>query len=156
MRGETQAVHLAKIMQKQKHHPEYELALPLVKIKKSSIKKIMQGDVVLLGFTTMDMILLLEEKVCAHVILVQENKSRKIEIILADEHVYTNDNKKYEILKCSFGIVQSRKIEVGHKIDISSLSMSEVSLTVKNKTIALGSLVNVDDEIAIQIKEVTQ
>jgi len=51
-------------------------------------------------------------------------------------------------------MIQSRKMEVGHNIGVASLSLQEVTLTVEDKNIAKGSLVNVDEEIAVQIDEV--
>ena len=45
-------------------------------------------------------------------------------------------------------------LELGSTIDITHIDMEKVSLTVEGKIIAEGSLVNVDEEIAIQIKKV--
>jgi len=157
MRGETQAVHLTKIMQKHKLYPEYELALPFVKVKKSSLKKLMQGDILLLGLEGLALILLLDENICANVVLEEVQNSIKIKIVnVVEDTVLSNDSKKYESLKCSFGTVQSRRIEVGHKIDIASLHLEEVNLFVEGKKRAEGRLVKVDDEIAIEITKVNK
>ena len=154
MRGETQAVHLSKIMQSHKLYPEYELVFPFVKIKKKSVKKMTKNDIVLLGLETFNMCLLSEKNMCANVSLVKEQNSRKLKIISLENMNYASKSQKYEILKCSLGMIQSRKIEIGHKIDISSLHLDEVLLSVEEKTIAKGFLVTIDNEIAIQIREV--
>ncbi|WP_295420764.1 FliM/FliN family flagellar motor switch protein [Sulfurovum sp.] len=155
MRGETQAVHLAKIMQKHKLYPEYELVLPLVRIKKNSLKKLSKGNILLLGLESLDMLLLSKEKICANVVIDGVHNSTKIKITsLEDKAILPTNSKKYETLKCSFGILQSRKLEVGHKIDIASLNSEEILLIVEGRTIAKGALVNVDEEIAIQIDKV--
>ena len=58
MKTETQAVRLANMMQKRPLYPEYELALPWVQIKKSALKKLSEGDVLLLGLDSLRMILI--------------------------------------------------------------------------------------------------
>jgi hypothetical protein len=155
MKGETQAVHLSKMMKRQKHYPEYELVLSFVQIKRSKLKKLSQNDLILLGLEKLEIFLISKEKICATASIRQEKNSTKIEIINSEEYaIHTNDSKKYEVIKCSFGTVQSRTIEVGHKIDISSLRLDKVSLIIENETLAKASLVNVDDEIAIEITKV--
>jgi len=157
MKGETQALHLARIMQKHKLYPEYELALPLVKVKKNNLKKLTPGDILLLGLDRLELILLLEECICAKVLISEAQNSFKIKIEnLVDHTEISNDSKKYEILKCSFGMLQSRKLEVGHKIDIAQLDLEEVTLFTEGKKRAEAKLVKVDDEIAIQIIKVNK
>ena len=157
MKGETQAVHLAKVMQKHKLYPEYELALPLVKVKKNSFKKLTQGDILLLGLDGLELILLLEECVCANAEINEAQNSFKIKITnIVEKTDISNHSKKYEILKCSFGMLQSRKLEVGHKIDIAQLNLEDVTLFTEGRKQAEGKLVKVDDEIAIQIIKVNK
>jgi hypothetical protein len=61
MRGETQALHLAKMIQKHKLYPEYELALPFLLVRKNSLKKLSKGDVLLLGDENLNLKLLKED-----------------------------------------------------------------------------------------------
>ena len=155
MKGETQAVHLTTMMQKHKLYPEYELALPLVQIKKNRLKKLTKGDVVLLGLESLKMILLEEGVTCAGAVMDETENSSKIKITeRIKSTIILCDSKKYQSIKISFGIIQSRKLEVGHKIGVSSLNLQKVMLVVDDKNIAKGSLVNVDEEIAVQIDEV--
>jgi hypothetical protein len=157
MKGETQAVHLSHIMQKHKLYPEYELVFPLVKAKRTVLKKLTQGDVLLLGLEQLALVLLSEGKVCANVVIHEGNNSLKIKIISLEENsIETNDSKKYEVLKCSFGMLQSRKLEVGHKIDIASLNLEKVKLFIETENRAEGILVKVDNEIAIEITKVNK
>ncbi len=155
MRGESQAMRLEKMMQKQHPFPVYELALPLMQIKKKSLKKLSKKDILLLGLSSLELVLLSENKLCAKVMLnISENNS-KIEIIeIESNSVDTYDSKKYEILKCSFGKVQSRKLEIGHTLGITALNLNKVDLIIADKNIAKCSLVNVDEEIAIEIEKV--
>jgi len=155
MRGETQSLHLAKIMQTHKLYPEYELVLPFFLVKKNSLKKLTKGDVFLLGNDHLNLKLLKDDEIYGNVKIEESENSRKIKII--DIQKYTelsNHSKKYEMLKCSFDFLQSRSFEVDHKIDISSVNLKKVNLIIENKKVAEGSLINVDEEIAIEITKV--
>jgi len=155
MKAETQALHLEKMMQKHTLYPEYELALAPIQVKKNALKKIVSGDLFLLGLDNLEMILLEEENISANVLLKKSGESNKIKIT----HLYKNasvqtNSKKYEIVKFSFGMIQSRILEVGHQIETAQLNLKDVSVYVDGENIAKGSLVNVDEEIAVQIDEV--
>jgi hypothetical protein len=155
MRDETQSIHLAQMIQKHKVYPEYELIFPLVMVKKNSLKKLSNGDVLLLGYDSLSLKLLQDDGLFGNLEIEDSKNSRKIKIlnIKKDNFISTN-SKKYEILKCSFSFLQSRIFEVNHKIDISSLNLEKVNLLIDNKKIAEGALVNVDKEIAIEIMKV--
>ena len=155
MKAETQALHLEKMMQKHRLYPEYELALAPIQVKKNALKKLVIGDLFLLGLDSLEMILLEEDNISANVLLNKSGESSKIKIIYfhKDASVQTN-SKKYKIVKFSFGMLQSRTLEVGHQIETAQLNLKKVSLYVDGENIAKGSLVNVDEEIAVQIDEV--
>jgi len=155
MRGETQANHLVKMMQKHKLYPEYELALSPIQVKKNSLKKLAKGDILLLGLDSLNMILIEEGEVCASVVINKTENSSKLRITqLNKSTIEQSDSKKYDTVKISFGMIQSRKLKVGHNIGVTSLKLQEVTLTVEDKNLAKGSLINVDEEIAVQIDEV--
>ncbi len=155
MKAETQALHLEKMMQKHKLFPEYELVLSLIQVKKNALKKLTSGDLFLLGLHRLEMILLKEGNISANVVLNESGSSSKIKIIKLNKSTTKQTNsKKYEVVKFSFGVIQSRTLEVGHQIETEQLNLHEVLLHVDGKNIAKGSLVNVDEEIAVQIDEV--
>ena len=155
MKAETQALHLEKMMQKHKLFPEYKLALYPIQIKKNALKKLSQGDLFLLGLHCLEMILLEKGKISANVVLNESGNSSKIKIIKLNRSTIEQTNsKKYEVVELSFGVIQSRTLEVGHQIETAQLNLQEVLLHVNGKNIAKGSLVNVDEEIAVQIDEV--
>lgn len=155
MKAETQATYLSKLVHDSKLYAEYELALPFIRIKRKSLKNMCIGDVLLLGLSNLDMILLSEDKISAKVSISEIGSGSKIKIIDTDvKPIYTYDSKKYEKIKLSFGLVQSKKIEHGHAIDISSLNLNETDIVSRQTIIAKGSLINVQGDIAIQIKEV--
>ena len=155
MKSETQAYHLAKMMLEQTRYPRYELTLPLVAVRKSKLKKLAVDDVLLLGLDVLEFVLMDGERSCAKLLLKQSGNMYELEIIdFTNRPVKQIDSKKYKTLKLSFGTVQSKVLDVGHRIDTTQLDLMKVTLVSEGKTIAEGSLVNVDEEIAIQIKKV--
>jgi hypothetical protein len=155
MKSETQAFHLARIMQRRMHTPSYELVLPLVMIQSKKLKKLSVDDVLLTGFDRLEFLLIDGDIICANTQLKQMRTASEIAISkLTKETVEQFDSKKYKTLKISFGSVQSKALELGQTIDITHIDLEKVTLVLKDKTIAKGSLVTVDEEIAIQIKEI--
>jgi len=155
MKAETQANSLASLVQKKKKYPEYELALLPFEVKQSKLKKLEVGDVLLVGLGQLELVLFTEVELCANVRMFTDENTQKIKITyLYNDTLKQEHTKKYETVKCSFGRLQSRKLEVGYKVSISQLNLQEVKLFVKDKNIAEGTLVKVDDEIAIQVTKV--
>jgi hypothetical protein len=155
MKRETQALHLAKMMQDHIKGPSYEFALPLVMVSNKKLKKLSLDNVLLTGFDRLDCILINEDEICADLQLKKVNNLYNSEIVdLQRRPIKQTDSKKYEILKFSFGRVHSRVLEPGQMIDITHIDLGSVSLVLNDQIIAEGSLVNVDDEIAIKIKRV--
>ena len=153
MNGETQANRLAQLMLKKGHLPSYELALPLVTVRSSSLKKLASGDVLLLGLHNLEGILLDAKKICAHVVLVKQG-NRYVMQVVENRDIKFNDSKKYENIKLSFGSLSCRTLSVGHTIDIDPINLEKVALVLQEKKIATASLINVDGEIAVKIDKV--
>lgn len=157
MKNETQAIHLARIMQRHMHSPSYDLALPVVMIQSKKLKKLNVHDIVLTGFDRLEFLLIDKDTICANMKLKQMENISGVEVTKLDKHTVEQPNsKKYKSLKVLFGTVQSKTLELGSTIDITHIDLEKVSLVSEGKMIAEGFLVNVDDEIAIQIKKVKQ
>ncbi len=155
MHGETQANRLASLMQKHKSLPSYELTLPLVTVRSSSLDNLEVDDVLLMGLEALECILLNNDIVYAHVIPVRKKRSVMMEVLnVVKRQVSTTRRKEHEVLKLSFGTVQSRIVEVGHTIDVSQMDLETVSLMRKEKQIATASLVNLDGKIAVKVDKV--
>ena len=155
MKAETQSLNLRKMMEKQKLYPQYDLALDGVCVKKKSLKNLEEGSLLLLGMDYLNMILVKNSEVCARVRLINVGDCSKIEIVSLNETAAnTCDSKKYENILCSLGKINCKKLELGHKVGISSLGIKEIEVFSNNNILAKGSLVSVDNEIAIQITEV--
>ncbi|UPT78386.1 hypothetical protein MN086_04375 [Sulfurovum sp. XGS-02] len=155
MKHETQAFHLAKMMQKHLSCPTYDLTLPLVAVRSNKLKKLSLNDILLTGFNRLELLLMNGETICAKIRLRPMQNTHVSEIVyIVDDTIKQLDSKKYKMLKISFGTVQSKALEIGSTIDITHLDLGKVTLVSESKMIAEGSLVNVDEEIAIQIKKV--
>ncbi len=154
-KSEMQSVNLEDIMQKHKVHPEYNIALPKFYVKKNSLAKLTKGDVLLVGLSEIELFLMQNSIYYAKVVLESVADVVKLCIVtLEDIEKQTISNKKQEVVICSFCKIQCRKLEVNHKIEISSFHTDNMELLIDNKKLAQATLVNVDNEIAIEIKEV--
>ncbi len=155
MKHETQAINLAMMMQKHIPYPTYDLTLPLVTVRSNKLKKLSVNDILLIGIDTLELLLMDGNTICANMRLKPMENAHGAEIVYIDEDTIKQiDSKKYKILKISFGTVQSKALEIGSTIDITHVDLEKVTLVSEGKIIAEGSLVNVDEEIAIQIKKV--
>jgi len=154
MRGETQATHLEKMMRKHPLFHTYELALSPTQIKRSSLKSIEKGDIVLLHSKDPRLELQREGKLYAVARMHPCHKSLKVEVVKEKKREYKTDSKKYEILYCLFGAIRSKEIKADMKIDISSVDMEHVTLKTRKRTVAVGHLVRVGGEVAVEIEKV--
>ena len=155
MHGETQANRLAELMKQRGNLPSYELALHLVAVRSSSLKKLDINDILLLGLNHLECILIDDGTICAKTVLIKQNNRHVMKVVESvKEPIKHYDGKKYEMLKLSFGEIQSRTLDVGHTIDMSQVNLEKVSLVRNVKKIATASLINVDGQIALQIDKV--
>ena len=155
MKRETQAFRLASLVRRHIQYPTYELVLPHVLIQSKKLKKLSRGHVVLTGFNRLGLLLVDGEKICANVQLKKMDNIFGAEIVqLAENTIEQCDSKKYENIKISFGSVESKELEIGQMIDIAEIDLGKVTLVSKDRTVAEGSLVIVDKEIAIAIEKV--
>ena len=152
MKRETQALHLAQMMQNYIPSPRYELALPLVKIRSSKLKKLSADDVLLLDLKALEFILIEEDFICAE-LAVQKFEGNFVMVIkhIHKELILLNNHHKCETVKLSLGECHMNVLEVGNSLDISLYDLEKITLIVDNKKKAEGSLVNVDNKIAMKI-----
>lgn len=155
MKRETQALHLARMMQGHIQYPRYELTLQKVMVSNKKLKKLSVDDVLLTGLKRLELSLLDEEGICANIQLKKLENNYVTEIFdLPKETINSYDSKKYEVLNISFGQVQCKRLEIGQMIDITHIDLTKVKLVLKDKIIAKGSLAILDQEIAVQIERV--
>jgi len=156
MKNENQALRLAQMMQDRVTAlPSYELALPLVEVGHSKLKKLSVDDVLLLACDDLVFVLIENENICAQLAVKVIGESCYLEITsIAKKPIITSNSKKYQTIKISLGKLQSRKLDVGYRIDITQRSLQDVTLIVEGRTYASGSLINVDEELAVKIDKV--
>jgi len=156
MKSENQALRLAQMMQnKVTAFPSYELVLPLVEVGRSKLKKLAEDDILLLGFHELEFALIEDENICANLTFKVIGEHAYLEILDNVKHPLKQyDSKKYHTLKISLGKLQSRKLDVGYRIDITQRVLQDVTLIVEGNKYASGSLVNVDGELAVKIDKV--
>jgi hypothetical protein len=155
MKADNQALKLEKLMQRHQCYPEYELCFSPIAVRKVLLKKLNVGDLLLLGLESMEMQLVSKSNGCAKAILASYDETMTIQII---EDSYRgseiDESKKYKKLKILLGRVHSRVLTIGHKIETMHIDFEEILLYAEEKMLAKGRLVTVDDEIAVEIKEV--
>ena len=157
MKGETQALHLAKMMKNYIHTVPYELALPLVTVRSSKLKKLSVKNILLLDLKVLEFILIEGDTICADLRLKNRDGSYVSEIIqLQQKTIPAYDSNKYETIKLSFGECQMKSLEVGNNLDLAQFDLEKIMLMRGDKKIAEGSLVNIDNEIAVKINKVIQ
>lgn len=154
MRGETQANRLEILMHKHHIHPSYTLSLPPFEVKKSLLKSLSEGDIFLLGLDQLLFVLLDRGGIRAEVMTEHHNAVERLKIISLGKETKQRVSKKYQRVLVTFGEVQSRKLEIGHVIGTMDLNFNELAIVVDEKKIAEGSLVKVDEKIALQVERV--
>ena len=156
MKHENQALRLAQMMQnKVTVYPSYELALPFVEIGHSKFKKLSVDDIVLLGLDDLLFILIDNKNICAKLAVKVIDESCYLEIVdIVKQPIKSSNSKKYQLLKISLGKLQSRKLDIGYRIDITQRSLQDVTVIVEENTYASATLINVDGELALKIVKV--
>lgn len=139
-------------MKKHIHNPQYELAFPLVSIRRSKLKKLGLNDVLLLGVSVLEFILLEEDVIYAD--LAHQRVEGNDVIVITHLHnktIVPNENHKHETLKLSLGKCQMKSFEVGKNVALAQFDLEKIMLISDEKKIAEGSLVNVDNALALKI-----
>ena len=154
MRGETQANRLEILMHKHHIHPCYRLSLPPFEVKKSLLKDLKKGDIFLLGLDQLSFVLSDRRGICAEVMIEHQNSVDRLKIISLRKDTKQRVSKKYQCVLVTFGEVQSRILDVGHVIGTMDLNFDDLTLVVEEKKVAEGSLVKVDEKIALRVDRV--
>jgi len=156
MKGETQALHLAKMMQRYNIPVDhYELALPLVMVRRSKLKKLQVNDVLLLGLKTLKFVLIEGETICAELMFKSVGSERIIEIVdIYERPIASTNSNKYEVLKLSFGMTPVKEVSLGYRVEMTEINIDNIRLMLGEKKLAEGSLVMTDHKIAVKINKV--
>lgn len=152
MKSETQALHLSRIMQNHLHNPQYELSLPFVKIRRSTLNKLSVNDILLLEMDILEFILFKEDIIYADLTLHQiEGKHVLVIKHVHHKKIVANESPKYKTVKLSFGKYFIKSLEVGKSLALTPFELEKITVISDEKKIAAGSLVNVDHTLAVKI-----
>ncbi|MEA1954293.1 MAG: FliM/FliN family flagellar motor C-terminal domain-containing protein [Campylobacterota bacterium] len=155
MRGKTQAMRLEKMMQRHIPLLAYSVTLPSMKIKSKRLKTLLKGDVLLLGISTLEMQLREDGIIYTSVKIKNSEKKLVLEVSEIEEvALNTYNTKKYKNIDFTLALVKSKKLEVGNTIEIDKSILDNIEVVVNHKTFAYGTLVNVNNKIAIEINKV--
>lgn len=152
---ETQALHLENVMQKHIHYTKYEVALPLMKVHRSTLKNLSMYDVFLLKLNVFECIMIEEDNICARLQLKRYEGSYALTIIQTDqERIVSDKHPKRKIIKFSFGTYPMKHLAIGESLRIEDFDTEKVVLIVDKKKIAEGILMSVENEIAVKVSRV--
>lgn len=155
MRRETQADHLAKIVKEYTHISTYELIFPLVKVKKERLIDLSEEDVWVLPMQTLEMLLLQEKRVVAHVKVAKEANTYVLEVVrCVDKPMELLTDKTFESVMLSLGELNYSHVTVNDKLPFSKNHFKTVYLKQDDKLLAEAELVRVEEHIALKIKKV--
>ena len=155
MKAETQATALTSLVKKKTTLRKYELILPLFKVKQSTLKKLKVGDVLLVGLDALRLCLVSGSNIYASAKIVSEKKIYKLKINTLQTYTFAQPyTEKYQKIKCSFGFIQSKKLEIDNNVSIKDINLKKVKIFVEEKNIAEAVLVKINNEIAIEVTKV--
>jgi len=150
-----QSNKLQSIIDKHQLHPEYTLALSPIYMDKESFKNLSTGSILLTDSNFLELQLLKNGKYSADVELNIVSNIVKINIVNVEESLnQATKSLNYKKLLLSFGVIKCRKLEVGHKVALSSFNTTELKLLNNSKDVALVSLVSVEEKIALKVDEI--
>lgn len=155
MKSETQALHLAKIMQKHISYAQYELALPFIRVRNSKLKKLRVNDVLRLDMKVLKFILIDGSTVCAELVLQWVEGYYSLVITgLHKKNILLNKSHKYKTVKLSVEKCQMKSLSIGNSLDAAQFELEKIMLISDGQKIAQGTLINVDDMVSMKINEI--
>ena len=155
MKIDNQALRLEHLMKLHRCSPLYELCFPSFRVKKRALEKLALGDVLLLGLDRMEMCLLSKEHGDLNVLLSFHKKKIYIQILSPlEKSIAREKHKKYRDIKLSLGRVEAQMLKRGQTIETEEIDLDNIVLSAEEKIVARGRVVEVDNEIAIEIREV--
>lgn len=111
-------------------------------------------DVLLLGMKALEFILVEGDVIYADLDLQRvENRYELLIKALHNKERVSKESHKYETIKLSFGHCQMQSLEVGKSLALTQFDLEKIILISDEKKIAEGSLVNVDNKLAIKLTE---
>ena len=150
MRVNRQALGLSQMMRNQKKATSFDIALPLMQMKSSVWDNISIGDIIKLGVDDVAFVLVYDYEPLAK-LAVKEDNIVFSNVMLKSKDLI--DTKKYKIIKASLCQMDIPEQIEEMNLPLEYIDFSRITLSCVDETIAEGSLVRVDDVLAIKVKE---
>ncbi len=155
MKGDTQLKRLEEMMLRQDLLRDYMLGLPRVQIKHAALKRLKEGDVILLHQNRLRLQVYDNGIAVAEGLPVRCASKLMLPISLKKPSAQQRaKGKKKAMLICALGSIRSKRLSAEESLDISDIDLSDAILVHDRKEIARGILVNVNNEIAVKITKV--
>jgi len=149
MKHKTQAVGLLHMVKAHSVYDTHTLALPLFQVSKKRLKTLNTEDVILIGLDSFKGVLVKDGMLCADTIL----GAQGLQIThVMQEALDLEESKKHVAMMFVCANVKLNRLEVGQIIEVEDLE--QVDVISEGKKIAKGSLVCVNNEIAVKINKV--
>jgi hypothetical protein len=149
VRIDNQSNKLSKLVKAKSVVPRYEVILPIFDIKKKSLKHLKEGSIIDTSYESLEFWMLQDGVLKAKVEPTKYARGYKLKIVDNAQHILEDS-----LFVCCVGYLHSRCIDIGHKLDISSLDLEDIDIRYKAKTIAKGKMVMVDKKASIMITKV--
>ncbi len=154
---EVQARRLVEMMRERPPSTTLEVCLPPLSIKKSTLEKLEEGDLLLLPIEKMEVLLLggNRQEVVARALYGLQDETPSV-LILPEEKSGPNpiDTKKYNKLKIVVGSVEQKRIEEGKILPLQRIEMQDAALYRDDRLIAYARLQHHHRQLALHIEEV--
>jgi len=154
--SEAQAEQLIVMMNRAPVLSLLEVCLPPFEVKRSSLKKLAEGDLLVLPTQQFEVIILEESnRIVAQGLYGTSDNTPSVLIKNSRYEAISSDNsKKYEYLKISLGEIEKKDIIQGNIVKLRREEMYDATLYSGKSLIAYAYLVKVDKKTALQIGEV--
>ena len=152
MKVETQASRLERMMRQKRKEQLCEVALPPVQLKSSMLRRLEKGDLLLLGMERFEIVFVKEGSVFAKGELLNLGSECRAEYLEEPEKI--EHTKKYETLLPLLGSMELERVRQDERVDISGLTLTNITLKRGSDSVAKGELVECDGTIAVKIEKV--
>ncbi|MEA3456330.1 MAG: hypothetical protein U9R26_07460 [Campylobacterota bacterium] len=153
---EAQAEQLIVMMNRAPVLSRLEVCLPPFEVKISSLKKLAEGDLLVLPTQQFEVIIFEESnRIAAQGLYGTSGSTPSVLVKESRRKAISSDNsKKYEYLKISLGEVEKKDLIQGNIVKLHRDEMYDATLYIGKNLIAYARLVKVDKKTALQIGEV--
>jgi len=151
---DNQSKNLPKLVINNSFLPRYNIILPPFSIKKGTQQNLQQNSVIDIAMQNLELWMIDDSSMLVAKLSLQKD-GRHYKLLITEVTQESLETKEYKkAFFASLGYIQSRSIELNHKIDISSLNFEDISIRQNTKLLAKAKLVWLNQKISLQITKV--